>query len=219
MVKLDLRFVFLERELGALEEFLQVIEPQVSWLRAQDDIQTHARLKEQGLDWDDGDLQLELQYLDQRATTIFPRLLRNPFLVGLWAAYENGVKEIGDDLKRTTESMLGIRDVRGDDFIDGARKYYSVVGVPLDLDPKRLDRLRDISKLRNIIAHANGEQRSVGADKWKAVESVVGRVPTVTVTDGYLILSAEYIAEAYRDVSDSLGDLIDRVRGPVIQPD
>jgi hypothetical protein len=215
---LDLRFVFLERELWALGEFLKVIEPQVTYLCDQDRIQTHARLSEQGYTWDDADLQLGLQDLDQRARIVFPRLLRNPFLVTLWAAYESGVAQIAADLARTTNTGLMLRDIRAHNSLDSAIKYYAeVVRTVLDLDNDRLGRLARLQALRNVVAHANGEQRAVSSERWNAVEKLLAGMPEVSVHDGYLIVSEEYLTAAYRDVSESLLDLIQRVRGPSVR--
>lgn len=97
-------------------------------------------------------------------------------------------------------------------------KYYAeVVRTPLDPDNDRLGRLAGLQPLRNVFAHANGEQRAVSSEKWKAVEKLLARMPLVSVRDGYLIVSEGYLAEAYRYVRESLLDLIQRVRGPSVR--
>ncbi len=68
-----------------------------------------------------------------------------------------------------------------------------------------------------MVAHANGEQRAVSSEKWKVVEKLLSRMPLVSVREGYLIVSEGYLTGAYRDVSESLSDLIQRVRGPSVR--
>ncbi len=214
----DFRFVNIERELWGLGEFLKTVEPQVHYLRDQDQAQTHARLREQRLDWDDPDTQIALQELDMRAKTVFPRLLRNPFIVTLWAAFESAIVEIADNLASRRKLRLRLRDVRGQNFLDGASKYYSAVaGMPLDTEDIRLERLGDLLGVRNVVAHANGLQLSVPREKWRTVERVLIKQPSISVVDGYLVLSEAYLASAYGDVNAATLDLINRVRGPAVR--
>lgn len=49
------------------------------------------------------------------------------------------------------------------------------------------------------------------------MEKLLSRMPLVSVREGYLIVSEGYLTGAYRDVSESLSDLIQRVRGPSVR--
>lgn len=215
----DLRFVFIERELSALGDFLTIIEPQVKFLSDQDNVRTRAGWKEKGYKWEDADLQLELQELDERITNVFPRLLRNPFLVSVWATYENGVSEIANNLAQTGDVANPFTRKRDDNFIDAASKYFSgTLHRPLDVDAGRLDRLRTLVLLRNVIAHSNGEQRSMQPARRKAVIALLNHQPAIGTLADYFIASAEYVASAYADVAGSLRSLILDVRGPAVRP-
>ncbi len=220
MVKItvDFRFVFLERELWALSEFYDVIEPQIKYLQDQDRIRSHARWKELGYEWEDADLQLELQDLDQRAKTVFPRLLRNPFVVTLWAAWESGIPQVAADLART-KKVRRFRKLPRRSFLDSAVEYFtSTLHFPLDLDATRLARLRTLQTLRHVIAHANGEQRSVPRGQWSRLAAIVAQDATIATLEDYVIVSESFLATAHADVVGSLRELIQRVRGPAVRP-
>lgn len=218
-VTIDLRFVFIERELSALGEFLSIIEPQIRFLTDQDRLHTRARWAEQRYKWDDADLQLELQELDERATNVFPRLLRNPFLVSIWATYENGVVEIADNLAQKEKVGRQFTRRRKENFLDAALSYFAgTLHRPLDENSSRLERLRTLVLLRNVIAHSNGEQRTMQPARRRAVIALLGRQPGVGTLNDYFIASAEYVASAYADASGSLRSLIMAVRGPAVRP-
>ena len=210
----DWRFVEIEHELWALSQFLPWVEQQIAYLRAQDRIRTEAELVEQGYKWEDGDTQVAFQQIYDRAERIFPRFMRGPFILSLWACFESSVMEVGDYLAREQHRELRLREVRGKDFVDGAVRYYStVLGVPLDRDTLRLDRIRDLLRVRNAFAHGNGQQRAVPPDKWAALEQAIQRNPEIVVTDGVLVLSAHFLRTAWADVDESVRELVLRVRG------
>jgi hypothetical protein len=126
--------------------------------------------------------------------------------------------EIADNLASMKKLELRLRDVKGNNWLHAAAKYYKVVAsTPLDEDPSRLDRLNDLLVVRNVVAHANGQQQSVPREKWARLEQVLVNYTTVQIVNGYLVLSSDYLAAAYGDVNGTITDLIARVRGPAVR--
>jgi hypothetical protein len=213
-ITVDFRFIEIEKEIWAVGEYLKTVSSQTNYLIDQDRIRTEAMLKEAGATWDDADTQLEFQDMHERALTVFPRFMRAPCITAIWACYESGTIELADYVAKSTNKKLRLRDVRGDHFLDAAVKYYStVLATPLDESDDRIARLKDLMVLRNAVAHANGLARAVPPDKWKAVEELARRRPNLSIEDGYVNPSEEYLQEAYSDMSSSLRALVLRVRG------
>ncbi len=217
---LDFRFVGIERELWALEQFLRVVEPQIGYLRDQDRIRTEAALREARYKWEDPETQEAFQDLDERAESVFPRFLRAPFLISLWACYESAIFEIAAERGQALSSKLRLRDIRGDDFLDGAQRYFdAVLGELLEEDPVRLRTLADLLVIRNILAHANGQARLISPERLRNLKLVLARHPSVVLDDDYLRPSPDLLTTCYAAVEGSLRALVNRIRGgPAVRP-
>jgi hypothetical protein len=126
VIHIDFRLADVEFELWALEEHLAALEESVQYLKAQDRIRTEARLREQGLSGDEGEVQLEFQDHDQRVNHVLPRYLRGSFLVALWAVFEAAVRDIAEHLRTQNQRELRLGDIRGD-LLERGQKYFKYV--------------------------------------------------------------------------------------------
>jgi hypothetical protein len=211
----DLRFVEIEAELWALSEFLRVIESQVQYLIAQDEVRMRAQLHEQGLPWEDPDVQLAFQEHDARTQRVFPRFMRAPFLVALCASYEAAIEELANAHAKATKRSLLLQDIRARSWFDAARKYFdAVLLVPMDENAERLTAIRDLFVVRNAIAHANGQIRSVPTSKLKRLEEVIRQHSGgISIDDGLVTVESSFLEEAFANVNGSVRALVDKVRG------
>jgi len=213
-LQFDARFVDHKYDLWALGEYLSTMEAQLTYLRDQDRVQTMAELAENGLSADEEARSLALQALDERAEIINPRLFRGPFLVALWGCYEATIINLAERIARERAATIQHHDLRGESILVRLKKYFdSYLGVALDVDAERTERLAHLYVVRNAFAHANGLLRANSARGQYRIEEVVKRNPTISVDSGFVIPSAEYLRDSYRDVSTSARDLISRAEG------
>jgi hypothetical protein len=214
IINVDWRFIEIEYELWALGHLLGVLEQQVEFLRAQDELKTFAELKERGWDHDEAERQLASQELRDRQDYVIPRFLRGPFVVSLWACYESAVREVAEYYQRIRKVELGVRDVRADNELKLFVKYFqAVLGEPLDTMPSRLAIIEDLRVVRNAIAHANGQRRAMSDDKWTAVTQALSRRGVQPDEDrGLIVLNAQFLQQAFDTVNDSLRELVSRAR-------
>lgn len=161
LIHVDLRLSDVEFELWALEEHLAALEESVTFLKAQDRIRTEARLREQGLADDEGEIQIALQEHDQRVNHVLPRYLRGSFLVALWAVFEAAVRDIADHLRHQKSREFRLGDLHGN-ILDSGQKYFKHV-LERELLPgtETAERLTRALILRNAYAHANGRLDAV----------------------------------------------------------
>ena len=154
-IKLDFRLLEVSTELSTLEEHLELIEDQIE--RGQG--QAWSRKKAKMLDLEPDDeaewslLQQEYYY---QVTFVLPRVLRNPFLVSLFAVYESAVTEIAKLIQQKRGLAISIADLKGD-LLKRSKKYYEhVLQFQLSLGNENWQRIMLLSDLRNAIAHTNG---------------------------------------------------------------
>jgi hypothetical protein len=211
----DLRLIEIEYELWALGQFLEFIEPQIQYLHDQDRIRTFAQLREAGWDHDEAELDLASQEIRERQQYVVPRFMRGPFIVALSACFQAGLTELANYKKRELDAPLSLNEIRAEDYLKQARRYFeAVLQMPVDLDEARYSRLSDMLLIRNSLAHANGQRRAMSANAWHALtDALKRRCSPADESRGVVILTAEYVKNAYTDVNACLRDLVHRCRG------
>ena len=167
-ITLDFRLLGVSMELVVLERHLDIIEKQIEQGRKTAD--DEVRIQSQRLDPDNPDdaaeYNLLIQERDFEVDFIHPRVLPGPFLVTLLAVYESAVTEIARRIHKSKGERISLEDIRATDFLSQSKKYYDgVLQFELSTSNKRRQRIRLLSKLRNVIAHANGRIETIGIEK------------------------------------------------------
>lgn len=213
-IKLDFRFLESQYEIGVLEDYLRVIEEHLDKLTKQEQEKFEAKIKNELYQNDDVERQEAYQQLYEYIEHLLPRFSRNPFLVTLWATFESAVVEIAKYLQEKKGLKLGISDIRGDNFIKQAQRYFdNVLNFPLGLDAVTIKRLDMLRVLRNAIAHSNSRINAVRReeDKNKITEWVKSKMG-ISLHNYTLIFSKHFLRETYVIMNQSLSALLERVR-------
>lgn len=155
----DLRYVYVEYELWALEHVLHTIEPAIEQLAQQNEEATLVELEAKGWIHDDAERQFAYQNIDEIRDYVLPRLMRGPYVVALWAAFESAVKQIA--WRRANELHVSAPlESRGQEFPKRARKYFAdSLALALDENRARYDRLVDLYVVRNVGTRERAEGR------------------------------------------------------------
>lgn len=212
-IRVDLQFVEIEYELWALGEYLNALEQQITFLTDQKRVQTYADLQTQKLDRHDPEVDLAFQELSELTESVLPRYFRGPFLVTLWAVYEAAITQIATYLQGYEDQALALKDIRGHTFLERASKYFGhVVAVPLHSSDHVAARLEMLVVLRNAVAHGNGRLGAVNKEAQRKIEQWSQQNEGVSETNGFLLLSDEFLRNSCQLVDESLRDLLMRVR-------
>ena len=198
-------------ELVVLERHLDIIEKQIEQGRNTADDQV--RIQSQGLDPGNPDDAAEYSLLFQERNFevdfIHPRILRGPFLVTLLAVYESAVTEIARRIQKSKGARISLEDIRASDFLSQSKKYYEdVLQFELSTSNKRWQRIRLLSELRNVIAHANGRLETIGVKK---AESLL-RWQGISKELDCIIVSDVFLRETFGAINDDLEDLVKRYK-------
>lgn len=210
----DLRLIEIEYELWALGHLRAILEQQIVTLREQDEEKTFAELRKSGWDHHEGDWQLASTEFSERQDYVIPRFMRGPFTVSLWACYESGVREVADFLSRRLSAPLRLADLRGESELAQFKKYFAkILGHPLDTSPDRLAFIEDLRRIRNALAHANGQRRAMTEEQWNRVaDALRRRACPPDDYRGFIVLSERFAADAFEVVNSSLRELVARAR-------
>ena len=192
-------------ELDTLGEHLELIEQQTKW--AQDDAESRfqAALEKMPF-YDEADWSQLRQEYDFHLDVVLPRVLRNPFLVSLFAVYETAVVEVAELIKKRQNVRISLSDLKGD-FLERAKKYYGdVLQFELSRSNKSWERLSLLSDLRNSIAHTNGRVDMIAGGKRKKILNSKG----VDRWFGFVVVDEAFLRETYALVKDDIEALVNR---------
>jgi len=99
----------------------------------------------------------EYSHIYRIAETEIPRIIRLPVLVSMYALYESSMSRLLTYAQGKESKTLGLNDIRARSMSDGFNKYSQhVLGFDYQIAENFLDEIKIISKIRNIIAHTNG---------------------------------------------------------------
>lgn len=187
---LDLRFFDVQEEMWFVSDYITMLSHALPDL-----LEAETRRIDSSYDPDDEGMRSVIHSLGydlHRGVTT--RFLTGSVLILAWGVYEAVVGKVADYVASQKRLELSMRDIRGENFLSRARKYYRGV-LQFDLHPEASDwdRLSMIGTLRNVVAHANcrlGETKKRDRDN---VRDYVSTHPSTALEgDEYLVLTLEY---------------------------
>lgn len=204
---LDFRFLEVSMELSTLEKHLELIEAQIE--RGQEEAWSRREAKMMELEpGDEAEWSLIMQEYDYEVGFVLPRILRNPFLVSLFAVYESTVTEIAKAIQQQKGAGISIDDLKGG-FLKRSKNYYEhVLQFQLSLSNDNWQRLMLLSDLRNAIAHANGRVDRVSTRTIERILKSGGSKEEL----GFLVVEGTFLKETFAFVKDDLESLVERYK-------
>ena len=215
MVKIDLDFRLLDvsLELYALEEYLDTMEKQIDHIAASEKLNLEAAIRNQKITPDDPEWHFEHQGYDNRVDFLLPRFFRGPFLVSLYAVYEASVTEIARLLQKGQCLGISIDDLRGDDFLDRAKKYYKhILNFEVCADNSAWQQIKMLSEVRNAIAHTNGRIEMLREKAKKNILNWEKKRIGIDTNGGYIVVDRGFVERTFSKVQSSLKDLVQRYK-------
>ena len=210
-IVLDLRLLEVSMELSTLGKQLELIENQIKQSQEGAKIYLEENLQklssndeaEWEAEWD-----LLRQEYDYQVDFVLPRVLRNPFLVSIFAVYESAITEIAKLIQEKQGGKIALDDLKGD-LLERSRKYYShVLQFELSKSNVSWERLKLLSKIRNTIAHRNGRIDMIPEGTRKKILQSRG----VRNTHGFVVVDDAFLRETFNLVKDELEDLVARYK-------
>lgn len=147
----------------------------------------------------------EINYIDEAAEHHIPGYARMSAIVLLWGMFESTVIDVARYVQKREKANLGIKDIRGNNFLDRARKYYAaVLDIELPWTEVDIHNAQALSAIRNTIAHRNGQFMDAPEEEKNNFVKKVRNIPGVEVQGSQLVVAAEYVDSAAKFVFDML---------------
>jgi hypothetical protein len=215
LIEFDDRLLDVSLEIFALEDYLKLLEKQIDHVRNSERLILDAVRNAQDLSQDDPDpvlQQAEWNYHD-RVESLLPRFFRGPFLVALYAVYESAVTGIARLIQVQQGQKISLNDIRGDDFLDRAKKYYKhILRFELCEDNTSWQHVTMLSELRNAIAHTNGRLEMLSGRAKARIRDWEKKHIGIETDSGYIIVDSAFVQKTFGLVRGSLQGLIERYK-------
>lgn len=196
-------------DLWSLKDYVQMLSRELPRLVGRE----HKRLRREAARGDEleeyGSLVAAYE-LDAGVTT---RLATGAAIVAIWATYEAGAMRCAERLAAAQKLKPDVRKAirvgaGGKGTVAKKLKRYCAKVLHFELHPhidwKRLDALYTF---RNAIAHANGRIEDMEAQSGQHLRDCVDRYRGLSIEDGSLIVSLDFIARVFRFIETVLTDL------------
>lgn len=213
IIHIDLRFVDVLYELRATGQYISSFEGQLLIIAEQEREKARIRIRQEGLDVDNGETDLIQQEIYDFTENILPRFFRSTILVTIWSIFEAAIIDVSKDLQSAKGKMLGIDDLRDKNFLECAKKYFKhILDFPLN-GGKEWECLKMLQVLRNVIAHCNGRIDSCTKEKYRhLIEEWEKKNIGLSTEMGYLMFSKDFVEEIFKSINSFLTSLIADVK-------
>ncbi len=165
--------------------------------------------------------QQKLNEVDEAADEHIPRYARMAAIVPLWGIFELTVSDITNYVAEREKTKLKQKEIKADNIIKQIQKYYAgVLDIPLPWTESQLEEISLFYKIRNAIAHRNGQFGDDTAQRKKEIKTAVEKLDGVTMHGFQLEISSEYIEKSTQLVFSMISSLnkmvSNRYDGPTI---
>ena len=152
----------------------------------------------------------EYQHIYSIAEEEIPRLIRLPLVVSIYTLFENSITQLLSYAQSKESKGLSLRDINGRSPAATFNKYMRhVLGFDFQISNTTMDELSKINKIRNCIAHANGNLSAMADDKVKEILALKIAGLMIDSTSPQLDVSYEFLNNSMVCVENTVRELMD----------
>ncbi|MBL3591805.1 MAG: hypothetical protein JMN24_18815 [gamma proteobacterium endosymbiont of Lamellibrachia anaximandri] len=171
--------------------------------------------------YSDEHYQQKLREVDEAADEHIPRYARMAAIVPLWGIFELTVTDITQYVAQREKVKIKQKEIKAGNILEQIQKYYDgILDISLPWSKIQLNEIALFYKIRNAIAHRNGEFGDDTPQRKREIKDAVSKLEGVTMRGHQLEVSSEYIkasSELVFSMITSLNQMVsDRYDGPTI---
>ncbi len=136
----------------------------------------------------------EYKHIYDIAEDEIPRIIRLPIIVSIYSIYENSIIKLLNFAQEKEGKYLSLKDINGKSITSKFNKYMAhVLNYDFKFDNECMQNISVINKIRNNIAHTNGNIDSISENKVDEIKSVVKKKTGVSISGNQLDISYDFI--------------------------
>jgi hypothetical protein len=151
----------------------------------------------------------EYQHIYSIAEEEIPRLIRLPLMVSIYTIYENSITQLLSYAQTKENAGLTLKDINGKSLSSTFNKYMKhVLGFDFQISSKAMQQINTINKIRNCIAHANGNLSSLSKEKISELRVLEDSRIGVEITSMQIDISYSLIKSSMTTVENIVRELM-----------
>lgn len=152
----------------------------------------------------------EYQDIYSIAEEEIPRLIRLPLVVSIYTLFENSITRLLSYAQSKESKELSLKDINGKSPASIFNKYMRhVLGFDFQISNTSMEELSKINKVRNCIAHANGNLSAMPDDKAKELRALKIAGLRIDSTSLQIDASYEFIKNSMESVEKTVRELME----------
>lgn len=152
----------------------------------------------------------EYQHIYTIAEEDIPKLIRLPLVVSIYTLFENSITQLLSYAQSKEAKGLSLKDINGRSLASTFNKYMEhVLGFDFKISDSAMNELSKINKIRNCIAHANGNLSAMSDDAAKAIRALKIEGLIIESTSPQLDVSYVFLKNSLAYVENAVHELMD----------
>ena len=196
-------------ELSVLEGYLGHLEMEIAYEHKKAGWRWPGKLYDPQTDGEIGDWLESMVTPHIWVDIMYSRILRGPFLIGLYSTLETTVTRIARLIGESESLGKSLDDYSKGSFLLRARKHFkNDLPFPLPITDKQYKHLDDLRRLRNAFAHYNARLDLMDERKRSKLKEIETNREGVWLGIDFIDVSDEFLREGFDAVKQILEGLV-----------
>lgn len=152
----------------------------------------------------------EIFQIEDFACDEVPRIIYNPVVVSLWGTVESIIDLCCKFIEKENNLLFSFNELNGKSLVSKSEKYLNYY-ANLNVDYSDQSKLEDIRKLRNLIAHTNGNLSNLTETRKDNLNKLIHRIQNIDISNDIIYVSNTAIQSMHVVVHKFLSSMVDQV--------
>lgn len=151
----------------------------------------------------------EYQHVYAIAEDEIPRVIRTPLVVSIYAIYENSITQLLSHAMKRENKNLSVKDIYGRSKTGIFNKYLKLVlEYDFQISNKQIEKISALTKIRNIIAHTNGNIEQNNSFEKEILNSNALKSLGIILDSDKIDVSYSFLETSMKDVEEIVKSLM-----------
>jgi hypothetical protein len=151
----------------------------------------------------------EYRHIYDIAEEEMPRMIRLPFVVTIFTLFENSVGLLLSYAQQKENKALALIDIKAKSLMSGFNKYLEhVLAYEFRFSDRAMENINGLQKVRNCVAHTNGNIVSMSQSKFDDFRKISERVPGITIGSRNVEVNKEFLEHSLAVVTSALREIM-----------
>jgi len=137
-------------------------------------------------------------------------MLFNPIVITLWGFLESTLNDYANYIKIKDNLPVDFKEIKGKNPLSKYKKYFND-HCGLNISYKSHEKLINIQKLRNYIAHTNSKIEYINKEKAQELEKIQTSIKGIELSTDYIVVSYDGVLEIHHLIKELVCEIKDQV--------